>query len=154
MQRSRSGFTIIELVIVIVVGSILTSIALTQISGAQGRIAVQGARTTYAAVQARARAHGIEMGQNVLFHVDSTGDSIWIEHDGGVIEKILFGNEQNVDIRISLNGAPASMTLCFSPRGYTDTSCNTTNLIHRVEFWQESDSSTLLTLPMGQLVLE
>lgn len=154
MQRSRSGFTIIELVIVIVVGSILTSIALTQISGAQGRIAVKGARTTYAAVQARARAHGIEMGQNVRFRVDSTGDSIWIEHDGDVIEKILFRNEHNIDLRISLNGAPSSMTLCFTPRGYTDTTCNSTNAMHRIQFWQASDSTTLLALPMGQLVLE
>lgn len=154
MQRSRSGFTLIELVIVIVVGSILTSIALTQISGAQGRVAVKGARTTYAAVQARARAHGIEMGQNVLFHVDSTGDSIWIEHDGAVLEKILFRNEQNVDVRITSTGAPTSFTLCFSPRGYTDVTCNTTNAILRVEFWQTSDSTTLLMFPMGQLVLE
>ena len=144
----------IELIIVIVVGSILTSIALTQISGAQGRIAVKGARTTYASVQARARAHGIEMGENVLFHLEATGDSMWIEHDGNVIEKILFRRDQNVDVRVTLNGAPSSVTLCFSPRGYTDVTCNTTNAIHRVEFWQESDSSSLLLLPMGQLVME
>jgi prepilin-type N-terminal cleavage/methylation domain-containing protein len=154
MQRSRSGFTLIELVIVIVVGSILTSIALTQISGAQGRVAVKGARTTYAAVQARARAHGIEMGQNVLFHVDSTGDSIWIEHDGNVLEKILFRSERNVDIRISPTGAPTSFMHCFSPRGYTDVTCNSNSSILRIEFWQTSDSSTLISLPMGQLVLE
>ncbi|MEX2467728.1 MAG: type II secretion system protein [Gemmatimonadota bacterium] len=154
MQRSRSGFTIIELIIAILVGSILTTIAMTQISGAQGRIAVKGARTTYASVHARARAHGIEMGENVMLHVESTGDSIWIEHDGDVLEKIHFGDEQNVDLRITPTGSPTSFTLCFSPRGYTDVNCNTTNAILRIEFWQHSDSSTVLMLPMGQLVLE
>lgn len=154
MQRSRSGFTIIELVIVIVVGSILTSIALTQISGAQGRVAVKGARTTYASIHARARAHGIEMGQNVLFHVDATGDSIWIEHDGAVMEKVLFRSEQNVDLRITPTGSPTAFTLCFSPRGYTDVTCNTTNAVLSVEFWQAPDSTTLLMFPMGQLVLQ
>ncbi len=154
MPRSRSGFTIIELIVAIAVGSILTSIALTQISGAQGRVAVKGARTTYAAVHARARAHGIEMGQNVRLHVESAGDSIWIEHDGEVLEKIRFANEHRVDLRVTLNGAPTTFTLCFSPRGYTDPNCNSTNSIHRIGFWQGSDSSTLIMLPMGQLAFE
>ena len=154
MPKSHSGFTIIELIVVIAVGSILTSIALTQISGAQGRIAVKGARTTYAAVHARARAHGIEMGRNVRLHVESAGDSIWIEHDGGVLEKVRFAGEHRVDLRITPTGSPTTFTLCFSPRGYTDPNCNSTNSILRIEFWQGSDSTTLLMLPMGQLALE
>ena len=154
MPKSHSGFTIIELIVVIAVGSILTSIALTQISGAQGRIAVKGARTTYAAVHARARAHGIEMGQSVMLHVESAGDSIWIEHDGDVLEKVRFAGEHRVDLRITPTGAPTTFTLCFSPRGYTDPNCNTTNSILRIEFWQAADSSTLLMLPMGQLAFE
>jgi prepilin-type N-terminal cleavage/methylation domain-containing protein len=154
MPRSHSGFTIIELIVAIAVGSILTSIALTQISGAQGRVAVKGARTTYAAVHARARAHGIEMGQTVRLHVESAGDSIWIEHDGEVLEKIRFAGEHRVDLRITPTGAPTTFTMCFSPRGYTDPNCNTTNSILGVEFWQGSDFASLLVLPMGQLMLQ
>lgn len=54
MRRSHAGFTIIELIIAILVGSILTRIALTRISSGQGRVAVRGAQTTYAAMHARA----------------------------------------------------------------------------------------------------
>jgi hypothetical protein len=89
-----------------------------------------------------------------LLHVDSTGDSIWIEHDGDVLEKIRFRDEHRIDLRLTPTGSPTTFTLCFSPRGYTDPDCNTTNAILGVEFWQGSDSSTLLSLPMGQLVLQ
>ncbi|MDZ7779158.1 MAG: type II secretion system protein [Gemmatimonadota bacterium] len=152
MKRSHTGFTMIELIIAILIGSILTTIALSRISDAQSRVSVRGAKSTYASVHYRARAHGIEMGENVMLHVESGGDSVWIEHDGAVLEKVRLGNEQNVDMRITPSGAPTDFTLCFSPRGYTDVDCNSTNSILRVEFWQGADSTSLLVLPMGQLV--
>jgi len=152
MRRSHAGFTIIELIIVILVGSILTTIALSRISGAQTRIAVRGAQTTYAAMHARARVHGIEFGQNVLFRVDANGDSIWIEHDGNVLEKIRFGQD-NINLKIVPNSV-TSFTQCFSPRGYTDTGCNSYNNLMRVHFVQVADSTGLWVLPLGQLLLD
>jgi len=152
MLRTRSGFTMVELVIAIVIGSILTTVALSQISGAQTRIAVRGAKTAYASIFARARAHGIEMGENVLLRFDANGDSVWIDHGGTVLETMRFGEEQDVDLRATPTGAPATFDLCFSPRGYTDTDCNSMNSILRIEFWQGQDSTSLLQLPLGQLV--
>lgn len=152
MQRSHSGFTMIELIIAILIGSILTTIALSRISEAQSRVAVRGAQSVYASVHARARAHGIEMGENVMLHVESGGDSVWIEHDGSVLEKVRFSGEQNVDMRITPSAAPTDFTLCFSPRGYTDVDCNSTNDILRVEFWRGADSTSVMVFPMGQLV--
>jgi prepilin-type N-terminal cleavage/methylation domain-containing protein len=152
MKRSQAGFTIIELIIAIVIGSVLTSIALSRVSGAQTRLAVRGAQTTFASVYARARVHGIEMGENVLFRVDAAGDSIWIEHDGNVIEIVRFG-EDDVDLKM-VPTTTTSLTLCFSPRGYTDIDCNSSNAFHRVHFLQASDSTGLWSLPLGQLLLD
>lgn len=142
----------IELVIAIVIGSILTTVALTRISSAQSRVAVRGAKSAYASVHARARAHGIEMGENVMLRVDAAGDSAWIDQGGTVLEIVRFGAEQDVDMRVTGPSAPQTFTLCFSPRGYTDSTCNSMNSIVRVEFWQGPDSTSVFLLPLGQLV--
>lgn len=153
MRRSHAGFTIIELIIAILVGSILTTIALSRISSAQGRVAVRGAQTTYASMHARARVHGIEYGQNVLFRVDANGDSIWIEHDGEVLEKIRFG-EDNINLRIVHPTSATVFAQCFTPRGYADTGCSTNLALMRIHFVQGSDSTGLWLLPLGQLLLD
>lgn len=153
MHRTRTGFTMIELIIAIVIGSILTTIALNQISGAQTRVAVRGAQTTYAAIHYRARVHGIEKGRNVMLHVDVTGDSVWIEDDGEVMETIRFGDE-NIDMTISSPSTLTEYTLCFSSRGYTDTGCNTANSLIRMHFAQGAELTSLWVMPLGQLLLD
>ena len=42
MYDGRSGFSIIELVVVLMVGSVLTSIAITNFNGVSGRFAFHG----------------------------------------------------------------------------------------------------------------
>lgn len=154
MHRTRTGFTMIELIIAIVIGSILTTIALNQISGAQTRIAVRGAQTTYAAIHYRARVHGIEKGHNVMLHVDVAGDSVWIEDDGDIIETIRFGDD-NLDMTISYpSSSLTEYTLCFSSRGYTDTRCNSINTYMYMHFEQGDEVSSLYVLPLGQLLLD
>lgn len=152
MQRSSVGFTLIELIIAIVIGSILTTVALSRISDARARLAVRGAQNTYASVHARARVHGIEMGENVELHVASGGDSIWIQHNGAVLEKVRFDGD-NVDLKI-LPNTTTDFHLCFTPRGYTDTSCNSTASILRLWFVQGTDSLGIWMLPMGQLLVD
>ncbi len=152
MYRTRTGFTMIELIIAIVIGSILTTIALNQISGAQTRIAVRGAQTTYAAIHYRARVHGIEKGRNVMLHADVTGDSVWIEDDGDILEIIRFGDE-NLDMRISLPSSLTEYTICFSPRGYADLSCSTPGTLMRLHFHQGAEVTNLWAMPLGQLLL-
>jgi prepilin-type N-terminal cleavage/methylation domain-containing protein len=54
-----SGFSIIELLVVLMVGSILTSIALMTFDGVSGRYAVTGAQRTFLSLHARARARNL-----------------------------------------------------------------------------------------------
>jgi len=142
----------VEMVIAILIGSILTSIALSGLSSAQSGYATRGARTMYASLHARARAHGIERGENVMMHVDATGDSAWIEHDGEVLEMIHFDDAINVDLRVTGTSPPSSFTLCFTPRGYTDPDCNTLSAGVRIGFWRGAVADSLFLLPFGQLV--
>lgn len=149
MQRSRRGFTLIELVITLLIGTILTSIALFNFGSARGGYAVRGARTTFATLHARARAQAIEGGTRVILTVDPAGDSAFLVRDGTVLETIRFGDELNVDLR---TGSGSSLRICMNARGYADTGCSNFTSSSRIEFWSDSDSAGVSILALGQLV--
>ena len=145
----RHGFTMIELVVAILIGSILTSIAFASFTGARGRFAVKGARNTYASLHARARAQAIEQGRNVVLAAYPTGDSVVLTfEDGTRLERIDFGNEMEVDIR----STASTVELCMNPRGFADEGCTNFSSAVTLEFWNGADSATVSVLPLGQLV--
>ncbi len=150
MNGPRHGFTMIELVIVLLIGGILTSIALAGFNNARGPYAVRGARDSFVALHARARAHAIELGENIALNVSSAGDSASINRaDGTLIESIRFDEERNVE----LLPAGTSFRLCLSPRGFADVDCNSfQNTTVTVEFWHNADSTRVEILPMGQVI--
>lgn len=139
----------IEMVIAILIGSILTTIALSGISSAQAGYAVRGAKSTYESLHARARVQAIELGENVTLNFDEAGDSAWIEHAGDVLERISFVDEWNVDV--SITGSATSFVLCFTPRGFADLDCSTSGLFV-LEFAREAESRSIIILPTGQII--
>ena len=149
MNDRRSGFSIIELVVVLMVGSVLTSIAITEFNGVSGRFAVKGARQTLMSMHARARVQAVEFGQTVKLHVDPGGDSIWLSRDGEVLDVLDFGKEFKVDIQTSTN---SEVRVCMNPRGFADTGCNSFTSPVTITFVLTSDSASVLILTLGQMV--
>ncbi|MGD8318984.1 MAG: prepilin-type N-terminal cleavage/methylation domain-containing protein [Gemmatimonadota bacterium] len=148
-MRQRRGFTVIELVIALLIGSILTSIALSSYHNARGSFAVRGARNTFASFAARARAQAIESGSNVRLMVDVTGDSIFLWNGSQNLETLDMGDELHVDMRSSVG----SFALCMNSRGYADPDCNSFGSDKvLLQFWQNADSASVVILPLGQLV--
>ncbi len=149
MNHGRSGFSVIELVIVLMIGSILTSIVITSFSGVSGRFAVKGARQTFMSMHARARAQAVEYGRTVRLNVDAGGDSVWLSTGGEVLEVLHFDEEFNVDIRTSTD---SNLQLCMNPRGFADTGCNNFSSPVTVTFLLTSDTASVRVLTLGQMV--
>ncbi|MEQ9401773.1 MAG: type II secretion system protein [Longimicrobiales bacterium] len=147
MSKARRGFSLIEMVVAMLIGGVLTSMVVNSYSSARGRLAVTGARTTFATLHARARAQAIEQGQNVRLLLSESGDSVTLVTEGGTrLETVRFSTEFNVDIR-----AGGDYRLCMNPRGFAEESCNNFNNPVTVAFWQGTDSAAVRILPLGQL---
>lgn len=156
MKRKTSGFTIVEIVFVLMVTGILTGMAFSTFSGLQTRFAVRGAKVMYATLHQRARSRAVELGETVIFFVDTVGDSAYIVSNGVTTDVTRFAEQMDVDLRAS----QSTYFLCMTPRGYADYECGsytgsftaTTNSMIRLEFWRGADSTSVIVLPMGQLV--
>ncbi|MDA0329068.1 MAG: type II secretion system protein [Gemmatimonadetes bacterium] len=161
MKRKKSGFTLIELVIVIVIGSILTGVALSSFQNVQTRFAVRSAKSMYMTLHQRARSKAVEYGETVLLLVYTNGDSVLIfSPSQGISDITRFDEQLNVDLRTQGN---ASFMMCMTPRGYSDYNCGSYGALGftqtfadtvRLQFWLNADSASVLVLPMGQLVGE
>ena len=146
-MSGRRGFTLIEVVIALLIGSILTSIAMAGFGNARGGYAVRGARTTFASLHARTRAQAIEAGTRIALFVDVAGDSAFI-WDGRNNETVLFGEELNIDLKSS----SGNLVICMNPRGFADTDCNNFTSNVRLYFQHNADTASVEILPLGQLV--
>ena len=149
MKNQNGGFTIIELVVAMVVATLLIDMALSAGGPALDRMSVTSARTTFAALHARARVRAVERGRNVSLFVDPATDSAWVFDQNEVVEAIAFRTASGVDVTTA-----SRMELCLSPRGYADTDCNSFSSTVEVGFARGAASSSLEVRPLGQLVME
>jgi prepilin-type N-terminal cleavage/methylation domain-containing protein len=163
MRQKSGGFTIIELLVVIMIGSILTGVALSSFNNAQSRFAVRSAKQVYATWHQRARSKAIESGETIIMVVWVNGDSVaMLRRDGPTwvwddVQR--FDDELGVELRTQSN---ANFYMCMTPRGYADQSCGswgassgvsaTYSDTVRLQFWQNVDSASVLILPMGQVI--
>jgi Tfp pilus assembly protein FimT len=136
----------IELVVVIMVGAVLTAIAMRGFSGVQGRMAARQARQNFAALHARTRANAIEMGTTVQLNLDKDKDSVWVQRGATRVETMRFRSELGVDIQ-----GTGTLRLCMNPRGFADTACNSFSSTETVTFAAGSDTAGLQIRTLGQL---
>ena len=148
-MNHRKGFTIIEVVVVILVGAILLSIAWNSLGGVQSQYAVRSARDTFLAWHARTRAHAIERGVLTRLSIDPGGDSIWIHTGTETIDRMDFNRTMGIDIRTR---GGSLVRLCMNARGFGEMDCNSFSNIEEVVFAQQTEMLSVQILPLGQVV--
>jgi len=147
MDRRRKGFTIIEVIVVLVIGGILMSFAVKAFGSTASHTSARQARNVFNGMAARARAQAIESGRSTVLIADARGDSVLILANGRIVENVRFGEEMGVDIR-----ATQDVTLlCMNPRGYADQDCNSFSSTVKMSFVRGNQSMSLEILPLGQI---
>lgn len=150
MRRRRSGFTLVELLVVILVGSILTGIA---VAGGGRFVARQGAvnaRDAFVFLSFRARSIAVESGRDILLELDPVSGEAWIvRREGGQrLETHRYEGEYQAEVVTPGN---ARITICYSPRGYAIPACsqNTNNV--EVGFVRGGNTARAVVRPLGQV---
>lgn len=112
----QPGFTIIEVLFVVVIAGILGTLAVPQIAKYSSQKAAQNARTAFMMTAARARAAAIQAGDDVQMVVDANGREVRILNGAGdaVAEPL---NLQTGPARGQIVGTDG-FTLSYTPRGF------------------------------------
>jgi prepilin-type N-terminal cleavage/methylation domain-containing protein len=147
MNRRSRGFTLIELIIAIMIGAILTSLAVKGFGNTSTNLAAKQARNVFSGMAARARAQAIESGSTTVLIANMAGDSVMIFAQGGVVETVLFSEELSVELQSSVG----NFRVCMGPRGYADMDCSSSSSTIKLSFTAGANTESLEILPLGQL---
>lgn len=146
MRRSNRGFSLVELVIVILIGAIMTSIVIRGFGNTRAGNSVRSAEQNFRGLHAQARAYAIERGNEATLVIEPDQDQVLIrDADGDTVEIMDFFETLGVDIRSS-----GTVELTFTARGYADVPVSADALTD-IAFVQESEERIVSILPIGQL---
>lgn len=156
-MRNRRGFTLMELVIVLTLGGILTAVVVNSFGRMQTRMAPNSAQSQFLTMHAHARALAVERAALARLRVDpATGIvSVLLQHapddpeaDWELVFQRDFRDAFDVDIETSPSG---QIEVAMTPRGYASPMENTpSNQQMQVRFVRGNRSSEVVLLPLGQ----
>lgn len=151
---AQGGYTIIELLLVIVIGAILATMTVPSFTRMTSGQNARNARDAVVWMAARARSRAIERGEVIKFEIHVGDERAWIVRRNtgtalasDTLEKIDFENEQDVQIN-----SASRLTLCYSPRGYAF-SCSAYSPAApvNVTFTHAGKSAVARVKPLGQV---
>lgn len=147
MGNGRKGFTIVELMVVVVIAILVTSITVRSIGAAQAAYSTRAARDVFVSLVSQARSQAIESGMATAVIAHAAGDSALILNAGGDNTIVNFDREFGVDLRMST----ANIVICISPRGYASSACTNFTSVQTVAFQNNAEVDSLRLYPYGQM---
>lgn len=145
-MRGRRGFTLVEMMVVLVLGTILTQMAVKGFGNVWSDIQAREAVGVFKGLVARTRAQAIESGIPTMLLADISGDSAMVIANGRIVETVRFG-ELGVDIQ----AAGGDIRICMTPRGFANPNCNSFNAPLEIAFVRGVEADTMEILPLGQV---
>lgn len=151
MRLVRPGYTLVELVMVIVIGAILVGVVVNGASGYVSRKRVSNARDAFVYLAMRARAAAIERGRNVSLHLSVTQGRITVNEGcsaGGLeLERLHLEDEFHAKVE----AATDPIAVCYSPRGFAIAAHTTISAPTIVSFVIGKDAARARVAPLGQV---
>ena len=142
----RRGFTLVEMMVVVVLGAILTQMAVKGFGDVWSDIQAREAVGVFQGMVSRTRAQAIESGIPTMLLADLAGDSAMVFANGRIAETVRFG-ELGVDIQ----AAGGNIRICMTPRGFANPNCNSFDSPLKIAFVRGNEADTLEILPLGQM---
>jgi prepilin-type N-terminal cleavage/methylation domain-containing protein len=120
--KARRGFTLAELVIVLLVSGATMAIATPPIARAFRKTAAQSAADEFVTTHVLAKSAAIRYGRTAELHIDADNERIWVEVDtssaGGIKDTIGIVKDMS---RHKVDLSSNRTVLCFDGRGLPTT---------------------------------
>jgi prepilin-type N-terminal cleavage/methylation domain-containing protein len=153
-MRDRRGFSLLELVIVLVLGGIIASVAINSFGNAQSRMGPRSAQSQFLTMHAHTRAIAVERGGMARLTVTPGTGVVSVDFratpddDWELLQERDFGDSYGVAIE---TGGGGDVRLCMSPRGYAAPSpCTSFDDEARIRFIRGGQAAGIVLLPLGQ----
>ena len=147
--RRTAGFTLIEMLIVVVVGGLMSMIAIRSFSQVHGALGARTAQTTFMTIHAQTRALAVERGEAIVLRVDPGSGVVSVATEGGTeIQSRNF--VQDYEVTVTTPGG--IVELCMTPRGFADTRCGNVTTRTEIVFTRGTRTRRVVLLPLGQLL--
>lgn len=151
MRGARPGYTIVEMVMVFVVGAILLAMVVNGASGYVSRKRAENARDAFVYVAMRARAVAIERGRNVSLRLSAAEGQVTVHEGcsggGQEVEQLHFADEFYATVVTSTD----PIVVCYSPRGFAIGAHTTISAPTIVRFAIGKDTARARVAPLGQV---
>lgn len=118
MRRLRAGFTLIEILLVIVLVGIMMTVAIPYLRTSSSKTNVRGAADTIARLYATARATSIQRGKMAWLVLNHTANTVMViasKVNAVGIDTIV--KPENLNSRYSVTFTDSNDSLVFTPRG-------------------------------------
>ncbi|HUG00704.1 MAG TPA: type II secretion system protein [Longimicrobiales bacterium] len=145
MIQKRAGFTVVELLIVMIVGSVLATIVSQSLGAYMRRRALDDSRAAVFHMAARARALGIDRGMATL-DIDPARDTVTLVQGGDTLEVLDIAADYGADLI-----GDAAISICYSSRGYALSACTSFGANQTLELEFQGETVGLVVRPLGQL---
>ncbi|GMR14392.1 MAG: hypothetical protein BMS9Abin29_2647 [Gemmatimonadota bacterium] len=153
-HMKKSGFTLLEVLIVVVVIGLLAGITFPRIGGIQNKFALRGAVNSFMSSHSLARAIAIRQGGVAELHIDPTNDRFWVEVDTSLAGS---GVMDTIGLVVDLSESRVTLTstqtlLCFDGRGLPSSAagCATSGVV--VAFNRENEGDTIRMTVLGKIL--
>jgi prepilin-type N-terminal cleavage/methylation domain-containing protein len=146
MRRPAAGFTLMELIFVLLIGAVVMSIGVKQFGKIQVRHRVTNARDALLYMGVRAQAEAMKRGDLVRMEIwPDTDMAKIVTPTDSMVERVRFDSQFGVSV------IGSAISACYSSRGFALPSCTTNGLPRLVGFVASNDTAVAYVLPLGQI---
>ena len=147
----RSGFTIMEMVIVVVLIGIIAAIGFPKIRRSLDKVNVRSARATMSTLAATARAAAVQRGCTAVIHFVATNATVWVTTNCAAKVDTVSGI-QRLGTRFKVTMVPSRDSLRFDPRGLSLDNLGSTSTVIRFTGSVGSNVDSTVINPLGKVV--
>ena len=145
MCTRRSGFTIIEMLFVVIIGAVVLGVGTRAYGRADGQRAVRNARDAMILMGSRARSEAVRTGGLSYLEVDPDDDVVEVVHAADSVMVTLDAADYGAQI------VGQETALCYTSRGFALPGCRDIDADRTIAFGRGPDTARAVLMPLGQI---